>query len=190
MKKIPVLYKPLQTLLVVTSSLAFIGFMAFGTIHAFINKDVFPEQNTIRNGINYWCDPLTNYYVGDQSYYIAEEVIDRSMSIVKILDNIGGIPVTKINLVPEDLNKTKSLIIPTTIKEIWSPRVAIYNHLTLNVFYMGEKEQYKGVSFDHNPPNTINLEIESYLERTYYYSETENTDGHHWHFIDDKPTIW
>ena len=24
----------------------------------------------------------------------------------------------------------------------------------------------------------------------YWYSETSNTDGQHWHYVDGKPTIW
>lgn len=77
-----------------------------------------------------------------------------------------------------DCNLLSSIVIPKSVKAISTNAFEDCDLLSIFV----EKE---------NIPLTYvtgwNVGREDY---TYLYSETINTDGHHWHYVNDVPTIW
>ncbi len=78
--------------------------------------------------------------------------------------------------------KLESIEIPATLTSI--KRQSFYKCSALTtVYYGGTSEQWDNI--------TIHPFNDPLQEATrYYYSETPNYDGAHWHYVDGIPAVW
>lgn len=62
--------------------------------------------------------------------------------------------------------------------------------LSKNVQYIGKNAIPYGDIFCEQPEKPESWGEQEPCVRLFWYSETSNTDGQHWHYVDGKPTIW